>query len=469
MLEGAHRQTSTLEVDGAMTEMLVSIPWGHGELELDSGESLTIPKQVLQAKRSHVIVQYKCHCEELNFTPLRDRKLFYILENLNASEQKALSGLDDFAVAARDAWEKLEFICQKFLISSAERKRLISRIKKSSQYLKSRFRIHCSVDPIASHCTVYCLSQETKDKPECSHDHTLVCEVCVALAQLLDGIEENITILTDKEIKDELTYDFEQSRDVVVEQSRHIVHSVQQNIAKANDIKNLSDDSAYMTIDWAQKILRIEHREGQSKYFGKKGMFVLVGSFTMINPEMADSCKTKTYMLALPRCPQTELDTLSGGHLIATEFAKRHPQIKKLLKRSGNTCVLGGHAMPESERILHSKTGLELLVRDYLEVQSGKDVCDRMTDSAKMRCKASGIGDRLFIPYSNPSVKPNMKLIKPFEPAPTTISRRLNDNKRRSEPRKDRQYNIYYFCPVDNCTKVFQSKNELLDTQIYQH
>ncbi|CAF1107656.1 unnamed protein product [Didymodactylos carnosus] len=104
--------------------MLMSVPWGHGELELDSGEILTLPKQVLQAKRSHVIDQYKWHCEEVKFTPLKDRKLFYIVENLNASEQKVLSGLDDFAAAARDASEKLEFICQRLLISSAERKRL---------------------------------------------------------------------------------------------------------------------------------------------------------------------------------------------------------------------------------------------------------------------------------------------------------------------------------------------------------
>ncbi|CAF1213905.1 unnamed protein product, partial [Didymodactylos carnosus] len=264
---------------------------------------------------------------------------------------------------------------------------------------------------------------------------------------------------------------------------------------------------AYMTIDWAQKILPTEHREEQSKYFGKKGMSVLVGSFTMNNPEIADSYKTETYMVALTRCRQNELDTLSGGHLIVTEFAKRHPQIKKLLKRSDNASVLGGHATPESERILHNKIGLELLVRDYLEVQPGKDVCDRMTGSAKMRkgafvdagnnvlnasdiktameycgsiknlwiakhsvhserygtSKSIWYRDGLFIPYSNPSVKPNMKLIEPFEPAPTPISRRLNDNKQRSKPRKDRQYNTYYFCPVDNCTKVFQSENELLE------
>ncbi|CAF0976119.1 unnamed protein product [Didymodactylos carnosus] len=85
------------------TEMLVSIPWGHEELELDCSEILTIPKQALQAKRTHVIVQYKWHYEELKFTPLSDQKLFYILENLNASEEKALSSLDDFAAAARDA------------------------------------------------------------------------------------------------------------------------------------------------------------------------------------------------------------------------------------------------------------------------------------------------------------------------------------------------------------------------------
>ncbi|CAF1484268.1 unnamed protein product [Didymodactylos carnosus] len=211
--------------------------------------------------------------------------------------------------------------------SGSSIRRLTSKFKKSIQEIVSNLAESMALGQGETLVQV----SDLDTMPERVHGQKSPLEVDSAM--LLDDIEENITILTDKETKNELTYDFEQSHDAIVEQSRHIVRSVQQNTGKANDIKNLSDDCACMTVDWAQKILRTEHREGQSKYFGKKGMSVLVESFTMNNPEIADSYKTETYMLALTRCRQNELDTLSGGHLIAAEFAKRHPTNQETVKK----------------------------------------------------------------------------------------------------------------------------------------
>jgi hypothetical protein len=68
--------------------LLVSVSWGSTRLKLDSGMTLSIPRQVLQAKRNHVVYQYKEHCHEMNIHPLSDRKLLYLLDSINARTQK---------------------------------------------------------------------------------------------------------------------------------------------------------------------------------------------------------------------------------------------------------------------------------------------------------------------------------------------------------------------------------------------
>jgi hypothetical protein len=97
---------------------------------------------------------------------------------------------------------------------------------------------------------------------------------------------------------------------------------------------------------------------------------------------------TRTYILCLTRCDQTEQATLSGGYLILKQFHSDYPHISSLIKRSDNASILAGHATSEAEWILSKLAGLKLIMRDYSEIQSGKDVCDRIAGAAKMRMKA---------------------------------------------------------------------------------
>ena len=48
---------------------------------------------------------------------------------------------------------------------------------------------------------------------------------------------------------------------------------------KTEIISNMAANEVFATFDWGQKVLLQEHREGQSTYFGKSGMSLLVGSF----------------------------------------------------------------------------------------------------------------------------------------------------------------------------------------------
>jgi len=97
---------------------------------------------------------------------------------------------------------------------------------------------------------------------------------------------------------------------------------------------------------------------------------------------------TKTYMLALSPCNQNELDTLSGGFLLLKQFKNEHQHINKIIKRSDNASVLGGHATFESEKNFCDELGVKLLIRNYSEIQRGKSVCDRMAGAAKLRMRA---------------------------------------------------------------------------------
>lgn len=92
--------------------------------------------------------------------------------------------------------------------------------------------------------------------------------------------------------------------------------------------------------------------------------------------------------MCLTRCDQTEQATLSGGYLILEKFRVDFPHITSLIKRSDNASILAGQTTPEGDWSLAKRIGIQLLMRDYSEIQSGKDICDRIVGAAKLRMKA---------------------------------------------------------------------------------
>lgn len=60
----------------------------------------------------------------------------------------------------------------------------------------------------------------------------------------------------------------------------------------------------------------------------------------------------------------------------------------KLIKRSDNASVLAGQSTIRYEKILCDNLGIEIIMRDYSEVQSGKSICDRLSGAAKLRMRA---------------------------------------------------------------------------------
>ena len=74
---------------------------------MDNGDKYKLPKQILQLQKSHVFVNYQKYCDETDFQGLGRSKLYDILNSIKPTQQKAVAGLDEFAVEGIEAWSSL--------------------------------------------------------------------------------------------------------------------------------------------------------------------------------------------------------------------------------------------------------------------------------------------------------------------------------------------------------------------------
>lgn len=161
------------------SNLLVSVPWGSTSLKLDNGTVLSIPRQLIQAHQSQIVYLYKQHCTQVNVDALSDRSVYSILDSIHASNQKFVSGLDDFVQAAAEGWSKLNQVIQQLPTTSHDKNHLNCMLEKSKLYLKSKYGGHCDEDEQATtHCTVFALSQASSQfySQSCGHAHMTYCE-----------------------------------------------------------------------------------------------------------------------------------------------------------------------------------------------------------------------------------------------------------------------------------------------------
>ncbi|CAF1501436.1 unnamed protein product, partial [Rotaria sordida] len=269
------------------SNLLISIPWAHTNLKLEHGELITIPRQMLQAQQSQIVYMYQQHCSEVGVDSMSDRTVYSILHSINASEQKFILGIDEFVKSANYSWTSLRKIIQKLPASYEVKNELDNLLENNKMYLKSKYGYHCGeTEQATTHCTIFALSQQNNTfySQSCNHIHDVYCKHCFSIFELFDRIENYINEITDEEAKDELIYDFRLVWDNIFQLMAHRVRAAQQEQQKKKYLNQIDETTAFLTVDWSQKILPQEFREGQASYFGKKGMSILVGSFTFKVP-----------------------------------------------------------------------------------------------------------------------------------------------------------------------------------------
>ena len=74
---------------------------------MDNGDKYEVPKQILQLQKTHALINYKKYCDETDFESLGTSKLYDILKSIKPTQQKAVTGLDEFVVEGIEAWHGL--------------------------------------------------------------------------------------------------------------------------------------------------------------------------------------------------------------------------------------------------------------------------------------------------------------------------------------------------------------------------
>ena len=161
------------------------VAYGTRTLNLSSGEKLVMPNVIRTVTRSTMVSQYLQLCQEEDFEPLSRATMYRILEVGEASQRKALHGLDNVAADGATAFASLLKITDELQNAGADPDwcaGIKEKLNQAKRYLKTDYKVHCKEEcsPCADHCRVFALSDPVNEafKQECEHLHNLQCDMC---------------------------------------------------------------------------------------------------------------------------------------------------------------------------------------------------------------------------------------------------------------------------------------------------
>jgi len=256
------------------------LPFGRKTLTLSSGTKIDIPNVIRTVLPSRLIKQYKQYCSVENYTPLSTHTLFRILsEACVASVRKSLQGLDSYAAEGGRGFDDLLSLLDT-LIQYGANEAAITELKENvrhlKQYIKSDYKIHCSMaTTIPDHCRVFALSDPKKEcyRRHCDHQHNQLCESCETLKTSLDSVASFIQSTNlPQDLQDYLLFTARTAYDGIRSWKTHQLRMVHQDTARTDVVGSLQEDSVLITQDFAMEFLPSQYRETQAEFFGKRGI-----------------------------------------------------------------------------------------------------------------------------------------------------------------------------------------------------
>ncbi|PFX16123.1 hypothetical protein AWC38_SpisGene19629 [Stylophora pistillata] len=256
-----------------------------------------MPHVIRTVTRSAMIAQYLELGQEESFESFSHATLYRILEVREASQRKALKGIDNVAAEGSAAFETLEVVeeLQKGGANPEWIFNIKERLNQGERYMKTDYKVHCKGDssPCTDHCRVFALSDENNDdyKQECELPHSLQCASSKNLKSVIEEIETCLKNETQsissygKEHQEDFAYNFLQAKRHIFDWKAHILRSENQDLAKQDVSRSLDVTSALITRDWALKSQCQRYREKQTEWFGKRGLNWHVSSVVLKQAE----------------------------------------------------------------------------------------------------------------------------------------------------------------------------------------
>ena len=234
------------------------VPFGEKTLRLSDGTELHISDTIRSMNSTRIIQQYYGYCHQMcsDFTPLGSSSLYKILDCCKASTRKALQGLNNFVADGVAAFDGLKVMTENLSIDTQEKTRLTKDLQRAKQYLKSDFKLHVSRSShIPDHCIPFALSEIRSQyfSTPCDHEHDEICIECTNLKSVLFDIKAEIQNNKSQEFIDRLMYDYNDYVESIVAWKAHLLRCVNQDQCRTAILKDISDRSIFLNLDWATK------------------------------------------------------------------------------------------------------------------------------------------------------------------------------------------------------------------------
>ena len=153
----------------------------------------------------------------------------------------------------------------------------------------------------------------------------------------------------------------------------HLIQDVQQKNAKTFAFDRLDEASCFWLKDYCQKILPVKFCEGQTDYFGKKGMTLHVDIiFTIVNMKL----QKYIYFTNIQTAGQDSKDNLALADNILKRLQANFLYINKVYAKSGKANCYRNSLGPEALYRLCKNNGIDLCRYDFNQPCQGKDQCD---------------------------------------------------------------------------------------------
>uniref|UniRef100_A0A914QML5 C2H2-type domain-containing protein n=1 Tax=Panagrolaimus davidi TaxID=227884 RepID=A0A914QML5_9BILA len=319
-----------------------------------------------------------------------------ILNHCHAKKSKELTCVDYYLAAALDGFNELIRIVDHWLtteeITVEESKNLKNGLKAGQEYLQTNFGMQLKThNEVISHCIHHALNDPENDEftTECD-EHLSFCPKCEALTKLLNDMKHRIEKMVsncDESIEEKYDMEFQEIEVHyavfnILELKSHIVRSKISEMERAIDLSELDETKAYITLDYAHKLLPTKYRETQKDFFGKEGM--------------------SNHITHVQTVEDGESAELSFVHIIkenkqdSTAVIAIIVDVLKILKEKGITSVI---LRSDNAGCYHSKevilslaqiseqSGVKIAKFSFSEPQNGKGNSDRISALVKNKVR----------------------------------------------------------------------------------
>uniref|UniRef100_A0A914YDL3 C2H2-type domain-containing protein n=1 Tax=Panagrolaimus superbus TaxID=310955 RepID=A0A914YDL3_9BILA len=379
-------------------DCMVILPYGGTSVIMSNGQKLDVAANMRMQSHMQIIRMFLKKMEEEGRTKVLPKStMLAILNHCHAKKSKELTCVDYYLAAALDGFNELIKIVDYWLtieeITVEESKKLKNGLKVGQEYLQTDFGMQLKKqNEVISHCIQHALNDPENDEftTECE-EHVTFCPKCESLTKLLNAMKHRIEKMVSYSDDDstEEKYDMEfQEIEIhyavfnILELRSHIVRSKISEMERANDLKELDETKAYITLDYAHKLLPTKYRETQKDFFGKEGM--------------------SNHITHVQTVEDGESAELSFVHIIqenkqdSTAVIAIILDVLKILKEKGITSVIlrsdnaGCYHSKEiilSLAQLSEESGVKITKFSFSEPQNGKGNSDRISALVKNKVR----------------------------------------------------------------------------------